>query len=245
MTEPRRWLDDPEASAPLKQALGSARPTRSLDRATRHRVGARLGRLGMVPLSAVTWLSVKSAAALGLAGGATVAGTMIAVERHRASHDVVITAAPATPAPTRAARTSKIAGHRSAFAEEASEPFVPQATPTLNPPAELPRAERPHAPAPSAAASGGLAEESALLEQARRALARAPGAALSSVREHARLFPHGQLAAERSLIEVDALFRMGRRAEARALAERLLAQGGGDLYVGRVERLLQQIDGGQ
>jgi len=245
MTEPRRWLDDPEASVPLKQALGSARRTRDLDGPTRARIGARLGRLGVVPLSAVTWLSLKSAAALGLAGGATVAGTMVAVDRYRASHDVVIAAAPTAHAPSRPARSPQEAERPTADAPKATEPLVPGASPTLNPPAELPRAERPRAPAASASTSGGLAEESALLEQARRALASAPSTALSTVREHARRFPSGQLSAERSLIELEALHRIGRRVEARALAERLLAQGGGELYVGRVQRLLEQIDSGR
>jgi hypothetical protein len=86
--------------------------------------------------------------------------------------------------------------------------------------------------------------ESALLEQARRALASAPNAALALVAEHATRFPNGQLAAERRLIEVDALYRAGRRTEARALAQKLVARGGDDLYVGRVERLLQKIDAG-
>jgi len=242
MTEPRRWLDDPEASDELKQTLDAARRPRGLDRATRARVGARLGRLGVVPLSAVTWLSIKSAAALGLAGGATVASAMVAVERYQASHAAVAVAPSAAPSPKRSSHAPEVK-RPPADTPQASEPPTPEASPTLNPPAELPRSERPRAPAPSASTAGGLAEESALLEQARRALGSAPSAALSRVREHARRFPDGQLAAERSLIEVEALYRMGHRAEARALAERLLSQGGGDLYVGRVRRLLQKIDG--
>jgi hypothetical protein len=242
MTEPRRWLDDPEASDELKHTLDAARRPRSLDRATRARVGTRLGRLGVVPLSAITWLSIKSAAALGLAGGATVASAMVAVERYQASHAVVAMAPSGAPVPQQTSHAPEVK-QPPAGSPEASEPDVPVASPTLNPPAELPRTELPRAPAPSATAPGGLAEESALLEQARRALGSAPSAALSSVREHARRFPNGQLAAERSLIEVDALYRMGHGAEARALAERLLSQGGGDLYVGRVQRLLQKIDG--
>jgi hypothetical protein len=242
MTEPRRWLDDPEASDELKHALDTARRSRSLDRATRARVGTRLGRLGVVPLSALTWLSIKSAAALGLAGGATVAGAMVAVERYQVSHAVLSVEPVSAPAADRASRSAHVKSP--AAAPPASQLPTPEATPTLNPPAELPRSERPRGPVASAT-SGGLAEESALLEQARRALDSAPSAALTSVREHARRFPNGQLAAERGLIEVDALYRVGRRAEARALAERLLAQGGGDLYVGRVRRLLQKIDRGE
>jgi hypothetical protein len=71
MSDPKRWLDDPEASDELKGVLRGASRTANLDRATRARVGVRLGRLGAVPLSAITWLSLKSAAALGLAGSRT------------------------------------------------------------------------------------------------------------------------------------------------------------------------------
>lgn len=242
MSDPKRWLDDPEASDELKSALRGASRTASLDRSTRARVGVRLGRLGAVPLSAVTWLSLKSAAALGLAGGATVAGALAVVEHYQPPRDVV--AAPAAPAhPTvQKPRASGATKPRAELATPTTEPLPTAAAPTLNPPSDLPRAPRP-SPPPSAASSGGLAAESALLEQARRALDGAPTRALSLVQEHAQSFPNGQLAAERRLIEIDALYRVGRRTEARARAERLLAQGGDDLYVGRVRRLLQKMGG--
>jgi len=245
MSDPKRWLDDPEASDELKGVLRFASRTASLDRATRARVGVRLGRLGAVPLSAITWLSSKSAAALGLAGGATVAGTLAVVEHYRAPRELApAPAAPASPrAPKQRAPGAKKPAPELAVPPTESPELPPTAgAPTLNPPADLPRAPRP-VPPPSASSAGGLAAESALLEQARRSLDSAPERALSLVGEHARTFPSGQLAAERRLIEIDALYRVGRRAEARARAERLLAQGGDDLYVGRVRRLLQKMNG--
>jgi hypothetical protein len=242
MSDPKRWLDNPEASDELKGVRRGAAHTASLDGVTRARVGVRLGRLGAVPFSAVAWLSLKSAAALGLAGGATVAGTLAVVEHYRAPRELVpvrstaaVPRAPKQPAPGAAKRADELA------APPAESPPTDTA-PTLNPPSELPRAPRPGT-APSPSSAGGLAAESALLEQARRSLDSAPDRALSLVGEHARTFPSGQLAAERRLIEIDALYRVGRRTEARARAEQLLARGGDDLYVGRVRRLLQKING--
>jgi len=248
MSDPLRWLDDPEASDELKRALRGAPRAAGLDHVTRERVGVRVGRLAALPFSAITWLSLKSAAALGLAGGATVAGTLAVVEHYRPlpAH-VAVTAAPAhtANAPRRAPSMSEPATTNSTAAPSAEPPAQAPAVPTLNPPAELPRSSQSPLPTPSTTSSGGLAEESTLLEQARRALDATPARTLTLVREHAKRFPTGQLGAERNLLEVDALYRLGRHAEARALAERLLARGGGDLYVERVRRLLQKIDGGR
>ena len=128
-------------------------------------------------------------------------------------------------------------------AESKAEP------PALNPAPSLPTAVA-EPPPPSArsaapARSGGLAEESLLLERARRSLAAEPAQALALVREHERTFPRAQLASERDLVELEALHRLGRHGEARSLAQRLLAAGGDDLYRARIQRLLQKIDTGQ
>jgi hypothetical protein len=69
-----------------------------------------------------------------------------------------------------------------------------------------------------------------------------PAFALLLVREHGRRFPRGKLGAEKSLIEIEALYRSGSHAEARALAERKLASGAGDLYSERVRALLERMD---
>jgi hypothetical protein len=103
-----------------------------------------------------------------------------------------------------------------------------------------------HAASPSAAeppvAASGLAEETEFLERARRALKTDPAFALSLIREHPVRFPRPKLDAERSLIEIEALYRSGRHAEARALAERNLASGTGELYTERVRALLERMD---
>ena len=89
-------------------------------------------------------------------------------------------------------------------------------------------------------ASDGLERETRLLEQARSALGSSPADALATAQQHAARFPTGRLAAERTMIEIEALQRLGRHTEARAKAERLLEQSPKGLYTERVRRLLGQ-----
>lgn len=108
----------------------------------------------------------------------------------------------------------------------ASEPRVAEATtaPTVGPPApesgSAPVDEgSPEAPSPST-----LAEEVRILRAAEAALASGdPHAALTLLEEHVDRFPAGALARERDVRRVGALCRIGRVADARALAERTVA----------------------
>lgn len=262
MNDPKRWLDDALVPEELRETMLRAQRTHHLDGRTRARVGARLGRLGVVPLGAAAWLGVKSAAALGIAAGVTAAGALAVAEHYRVLpfEHVFAPSAPASALPLRrhapsgnfkASPSSAPAASAAAIAPDAPPVPAPEAsespaTPALNPSADLPRSAksaRTAMPAPSS--STELGEESALLERARRALSSAPEAALVLLREHAERFPRGQLAAERHLIEVDALYRVGRTSEAVTLAHQLLATSGSGLYSQRVERLLQKMgDGG-
>lgn len=66
--------------------------------------------------------------------------------------------------------------------------------------------------------------ELALLGAAQALLAHDPQAALEHLSEHARLYRRGQFAEEREALAVDALRRLGRRAELRERAEAFLAK---------------------
>jgi len=83
-----------------------------------------------------------------------------------------------------------------------------------------------------------LKTEAAMLELARRALANSPAEALAIADEHRMQFPRAALSLERELIRVDAFRRLGRKGEARALAESLRQRGG--LYTERVDRLIEK-----
>jgi hypothetical protein len=116
-------------------------------------------------------------------------------------------------------------------------PVDEPATPESEAAPPNPAPSSPVAP-PSASGAGSLSAESALLEQARREMRLAPLGALSIAAEHARRFPRGQLAAERTLIQIEALHRLGRDAEARRLAASLSNGASGGLYAERVRRFL-------
>jgi hypothetical protein len=63
--------------------------------------------------------------------------------------------------------------------------------------------------------------------------------ALAEAEAHGRAFPAGQLAAERELVAVEALVRLGRRDEARARADALGRSDPRGLYKDRVAALLR------
>jgi hypothetical protein len=234
MTDPSRWLDDAETSTELRKLLVSAERPHDLDEHTRSRLGGRVARLA-VPISLATWLSVKSAAAIGVAAGLVTAGAGLGVSAYV----------------ERQARLNEQTALTTGSAARAIAATVPLASAPLDVPAPALEASAGPAPVsavpllPAPARSAGLAEESLLLERARSSLASAPAQSLALVQDHARRFPRGQLASERSLVELDALRRLGRTTEARALGQRLLAAGGDDLYRARIEGLLQKIDQGR
>jgi hypothetical protein len=99
--------------------------------------------------------------------------------------------------------------------------------PSSVPEAAPPEAATPVSPRPPTSATvrrpiSPLAhgDELALLARAQAALATNPGAALELVATHARAFRGGTLAQEREVIAIDALSRLGRKAEATARARR-------------------------
>lgn len=233
MNAPRRWLDDPEADETLREVLRAAPGARPLDQPTRRRLRARVTRAAAVPAAAAGWLFVKSA----LAGLGIVLGTgVIAVSTG------VIDWSPSRPAQGGPSTPSKaperISSAQVAVAAPAAPPTVasPQQAKVEDPSVKLSPA--PMLAAPSASSAGTLSAEAALLEQARGQMRGAPSVALSLAAEHAQRFPRGQLASERTLIQIEALHRLGRDAQARSLARGLLAGSGSGLYAERVQQLL-------
>ena len=107
-------------------------------------------------------------------------------------------------------------------AREAGATDVPEAAPTAPPQEQRPRQSGARA-ADVPKDMPGLAAELTLLRAARGALGRKdPGAALTSLGQHAREFPRGHLVEERMLLTAQAQCELGRRAEARAAAAELV-----------------------
>jgi hypothetical protein len=100
-----------------------------------------------------------------------------------------------------------------------------------------PVAAAPPAEAPADVASR-LREEAALVQRAERLLDADPGAALRLVDERRRRFPTGALDQEAEVVAIDALLRLGRRADAAARARTFEAAHAGSLHARRIKRLM-------
>jgi len=250
MTEPTRWRDDPEqAPEGMVELLERVGPARAMPAGVRGRSLARATRLAALPAAAgASWLGLKTAVAAVAAGAVAATAAAVVLPERAPSPPAPAKLASATPSKPAAVRRVP---RRGTFSGPLPAPSADAPAPDPEPEPAAPGVLRPPAPtgtgaAPQSAsiadfgaqATDALAAETRLLESARAALASAPGRALQITREHAARFPAGRLSAERSIIEIDALLRLGRRAEARARAERLLIRSPKSLYAERVRRLL-------
>ena len=228
MNEPRRWRDSEDASDEVVRVLRASGPTRAMPAAAGERAKRRLASLALPAAASILfgWKGL-AVAAIGVAGAA---GGYAFVQHTKAHTPVSTPSGLHGPAPVVTP---------SARIEAAPAPPEPGPTASSDPvPVPSPEATGVRRPAPSAArtqsADDSLAAELALVGRGRSALASDPAAALQDLDEHARRYPNGQLAIERELLALDALERLGRRAEARRRAERLLVRARGTIYEGRV-----------
>lgn len=129
------------------------------------------------------------------------------------------------PLPT----ASAIAPPRSSSPSSRSAPPTEATTDALPPDAPSPQ--------PGSATEVEAETEVHLLQRAQSALGTSAGSALALTDEHAQRFPGGAFAQERELIAVSALVSLGRTADARARAARLLERFPGSAYRGRLESL--------
>lgn len=229
MNAPRRLIDDPDANSDLRDVVRQAPAARSLDVVTRRRLGARVARASAVPAVAAGWLFVKSAAA----ALAVVVGTGTVL----VSTGVVNWSPSSVPAES--SKPALAPAPRPRALPAVAPVVVESAAPAVPEPPE-PAIAAPVAPVPSsvASASATLSAEAALLERARTEMRRDAGLALAIADEHRARFPKGQLTSERLLIQIEALHRLHRDDEARALAGRLLGGQSTGLYAERVRALL-------
>jgi hypothetical protein len=119
----------------------------------------------------------------------------------------------------------------------------PPPPPSVSAPAPPPAPAAPSAAsgprsAPTRAAPAVARPEIEILREARAARGSNPARALELVAEHARSHPRGMLSQEREMIRIEATLALGRRAEARALAERFRASYPGSAYAQRLDDLL-------
>ncbi|MFT3772527.1 MAG: hypothetical protein QM820_44605 [Minicystis sp.] len=159
------------------------------------------------------------------------AGGVAAGELHGRS------SAPAPPAPAPRDPPAAIATGAPA---RSTEPAPGEVEPTVKPSAApAPRASSSAKTAPTSDPASDLAEEQALIDTARAALARGrSGDALRAADEHARRFPRGRLSQERELLVIQALLLAGRRSDAEARAQRFKTAFPRSLYGSAIDELL-------
>jgi hypothetical protein len=265
MSDPKRWLDDPENApdgAPELLRQGEKPP--ALSNAIKAASAVALANAAIGTASASLGVTAKIVAvvlAVGAGGGVALVAKHVS-DSHEGrssaprSHEVA-----APPSIIRPAVRPQMPEVPSIAREivEAVSPAEPLQDPAQHPVQDVARsaeAARTHGPAtprtrrrevgiepppaiaPEHLVAPSLVEEATLLEQARGALRSDPARALSIVETHARRHPNASLRAETELIAVDALVRLGRHDEARARGEAALRADQRSLYSSRIQRIL-------
>jgi TolA-binding protein len=222
---PRLREGGTEAPAELKDLFRAAKKPEPLTPATDARLGAQVTALAALPATPL----IKGLPWLIAAGAVVVAGALGLLAQR-------------TPPLATAASPPATASSPPAVVVEAVAPAAP--APEIQPPAEKPRAPATSAgqAAPAEAASSSedaLAGEAQLLNQAHAAMASDPRKAHAFASAHAKRYPRGQLAAERELILVQALVKLGRVREAEARGRALRKSAPSSIYGQRLDTILK------
>jgi hypothetical protein len=234
MTELRRWIDEGATPSELR-ALDEARSLRpSSDVRRRMLAGVGVGAaLGVTTASTAAASTTIFGGMLGKALLATVVAAALsgaAWQYRQRSNATSHTAARAQATPV---------------APPAPEPQIPApvvaepvASPAVSPPPSPARPPAAAAPTPSAS----LSDEVAALDRARRALdSKRPQEALKELEAYRKRFPRGTLAAEQTVLSVEALLARGDNARAIALADRFAAAQPNSAYARRVQDLVKAV----
>jgi hypothetical protein len=265
MTAPRRWKDSLDAPLGVRDLLAASRPPRALDRAAFERGRSRVATVALAPAAAAAIASVwPKLAAAGLVAVAA-AGTAVAIDATRAEHrdprpvgtmtapptmreipapvDPVSEPEPApvmmpVPAPVPVTLHPAPVPVIATAAPAAVAPAPPEATPVAAAPPAA--ADLPQPVEPAARPASTLASELALLEDARSRLSRDPETTLRLTAAHRARFPSGLLAAERDLLEIDALLRQGRVQDARVRSAAWLAREPNGIHADRLRAIVAE-----
>ncbi|WP_438000711.1 hypothetical protein WMF26_13690 [Sorangium sp. So ce185] len=206
---------------------------------------------GLAPTVAVAPPTVLSGLAIGAAVGAVLVGAVWLMPSRSQP----------PPGPPRAAAVATAPKAAPTAAPVAEAPAVPADAPPAappargldpeppRPPASAPAPPRAPAPATDAKVAGDPAQaalpdaetETGLLQRAQDALGARPAEALALTDVHRARFPSGALSQEREVIAIGALKALGRGGEARARAERFVAEHPSSAYRRRIEVLVPEL----
>lgn len=231
MTQPTRWLDDRNTSAEIRELLrAGARPPRFPKvalAATVIPLAQKAALANTATLSATTLVAIK-ATTIGLAIGLGSIAAVKTLSRPNMQATEAIQRVEQTVAKT------VVSPEGEAAAAELAQPAVAAAVPERTPTTAI------VTPATIASAPTGIAAEAQLLERARSLLDESPERALLLTNEHRERFLKGQMSAERELIAIDALLRLGRNQQAAERARPLLSDGASQVFAQRVRNLLSR-----
>lgn len=229
MTEPRRWRETDGVPGEVARLLSGGSPTRPMPRTVGERAKKRLSVLAL-PAAASIILSWKGLALAALAVAGAVGAHAVATRQDDAAPIASSHSAPKLAPPVLAAPPS------TDLPPVSGEPPIaePQTSVDAPPPRAAFRAPERTDGGTRSIERDTLAGELALVGRARANLDADPQSALAALDEHARRFPKGKLAMERELLALDALDRLGRSAEARERAQRLVSVARGTIYEPRV-----------
>jgi hypothetical protein len=177
--------------------------------------GAKLGALGASGAGGASGGGASGAAGTGGSSAVALKGAGIV-----ASAVVVAGAlwyATRTTAPPAEPPNTTPAVVASAPRAESPKAAQPDPIPTLSV-AELPKVAPSPVPKPETSAETPKESDMALLGRAQKVLGANPSQALVLLGEHAKLYPRSGFGQEREVMTIDALVRLGRRAEAEARA---------------------------
>jgi len=205
---------------------------------------ARMARaLGVSAGVAATTGAVKTLAAVGAASKATAAAGTGALSSWIAAGVIGLVAAGAVVG-ARAWRAPRPAPRPVEVVAPARPPRAQPASREPAPPAVAPSAEPVRSPVASgrrthgAATAPELRDQIELLDAARASLAAgADRRALDLLRRYEDWYPAGSFRPEATALKVEALSKLGRQPEARALAQRFVAEHRGSLLAARVAEL--------
>ena len=220
---PRLREGGPEALPELKDLFVDAQRPEPLTPALDARLSARVTALGALPaaplIKGLPWL---------IAGGTVVVAGALALGTQR---DPARGAAPIPPATNSSPAVVATDTAPVARAPEAQVPGDDKRTP--------PAGARPVAPEPASSSEDALAAEASLLHRAHAVMASDPRKAHELASAHAKRYPRGQLAAERELILVQALVKLGRVGEAEARGRALRKSTPSSIYGERLDTILK------
>jgi hypothetical protein len=253
--DPTRLRDDPDQPPGLRELLDhSVRDVGS--KADIAKTAAKLvplvgaGALGVLATTSAAkasvwagkgwWVASVVAGSVAVAGVAVVASTPAERQAPRVVQPAEPASVPARPSLVDVPQASEAAPPVEPVPEVIAPSVKIQPRTAVPPPPVAAESATTPEPSASAPVASVRPSESQLLGAAQSSLVSDPARALKLTSEHRQLFPAGAFTQEREVIEIDALYRLGRKTDAEHRAKQFIAHNPGSSYARRVKDLMKR-----